>query len=107
MVTLYFNRVPKIFPKYLAELEEAKRNPAIIHFAAPIKPWFTDSQHPYAYLYKKYIRAYAQTLHIKINMRFPYVEKLTHCQRFNKYIRNLLNRIGVMKDTGYTPPVKK
>lgn len=103
MVTFYFNRVPKIFPKYLPELQEAKRNPAIIHFAAPIKPWFRDSQHPYAYLYKKYLRIYAKTIGIKVNLHFPYGEKLTPRQRFNKYIRNFLNRIGIIRDTEYTP----
>ena len=37
MTTFYFNRKPKIFSKYLPELEAAKRFPGIIHFAAPIK----------------------------------------------------------------------
>ena len=106
MVIFYFNRVPKIFPKYLPELQEAKRYPAIIHFAAPIKPWFRDSQHPYAYLYKKYFCTYAKLLNIEVNLHFPYGEKLTQRKRFNKNIRNLLNRIGIIKDAGYTPSVQ-
>ena len=106
MVTFYFNRVPNIFPQYLPELKEAKIQPAIIHFAAPIKPWFCDSQHPYAYLYKKYLRIYAKQLNIKVNLHFPYGEQLNPRKRFNKNIRNLLNRIGIIKDAGYTPPIK-
>ena len=106
MVTFYFNRIPKIFPKYLPELQKAKRYPAIIHFAAPIKPWFRDSQHPYAYLYKKYLRIYAKTVGIKVNLHFPYGEKLTPRKRFNKNIRNLFNRIGIIRDAGYTPSAK-
>ena len=106
MVTFYFNRIPKIFPKYLSELKEAKQNPGIVHFAAPIKPWFRDSQHPYAHLYKKYLRIYAQTVNIKVNLHFPYGEKLTLRKRINKRIRNFLNRIGVMKDAEYTSRIK-
>ena len=45
MTTFYFNRKPKIFSKYLPELEAAKRFPGIIHFAAPIKPWSLIPQH--------------------------------------------------------------
>ena len=101
MVTFYFNRVPKIFPKYLSELPEAKLHPGIIHYAAPIKPWFKDSQHPYAYLYKKYL-----TLTSWRDYKFPYGEKLTHRQRINKWIKNYLNRIGIIRNAGYTVPIK-
>lgn len=101
MVTFYFNRVPKIFPKYLSELPEAKRHPGIIHFAAPIKPWYRDSQHPYAYLYKKYLRLTSWR-----DYKFPYGENLTARKRINRSIRNILNRIGIIKDSGYTIPVK-
>lgn len=101
MVTFYFNRVPKIFPKYLPELPEAKRYPGIIHFAAPIKPWYRDSQHPYAYLYRKYLKLTPWK-----NYKYPYGEKLTIRQRINKYIKNYLNRIGVIKNEGYTVPVR-
>lgn len=106
MVTFYFNRIPKIFPKYLPELQKAKRHPSIIHFAAPIKPWFRDSQHPYAYLYKKYLCIYAKTVGIKVNLHFTYGEKLTPRKRLNKNIRNLFNRIGIIRDAGYTPSAK-
>lgn len=106
MVTFYFNRVPKIFPKYLPELAEAKRNPGIVHFCAPIKPWFCDSQHPYRSLYRHYLRLYGQAAGCAVNLRFPYGEQLTPRQRVNKTIRNFLNRIGLMRDVGYTPGVK-
>ena len=98
MVTFYFNRVPKIFSKYIPELKEAKLHPSIIHFACPIKPWFRDSQHPYRNLYKKYLlmtewgREYS----------FPIFEQLSHRKRFNKIIRNFLNRVGIIKDKEYT-----
>lgn len=101
MVTFYFNRVPKIFPKYLSGLAEAKRHPGIIHFAAPIKPWYRDSQHPYSYLYKKYLRLTSWK-----DYKFPYGERLTCRQRINKHIKNFLNRIGIMCDAGYTTPIR-
>ena len=102
MTTFYFNREPKIFPKYLSDLEQAKQNPGIIHFASPIKPWFKDSQHPYRKLYKKYLQ-----LTPWCGCPFPIYEPLSKWGRVKKTIRNWLNRIGIMKDGGFTPPVKK
>lgn len=108
MVTFYFLRVPKIFDKYLPQLREALYNPNIIHFAAPIKPWYRDSQHPYANLYKKYLLFYCEALHFtskeKVNLlRLPYGEKLSIRKRINKTIRNLLNKYNIFMDEGYTP----
>lgn len=98
MVTFYYFRKPKIFPKYLSDLAKSKKDPGIIHFAAPIKPWFRDCQHPFKSLYRYYL--------IKTewgnSIRFPYWEKLTKKQRVNKTIKNFLNRYGFMKDPLYT-----
>lgn len=101
MTTFYFNRKPKIFLKYLPELEAAKRFPGIIHFAAPIKPWFKDSQHPYRKLYKKYLKLTPWR-----NYQFPIYEQLSKWGRIKKTMRNWLNRNGMMKDCGFTPPIK-
>lgn len=97
MTTFYFMRVPKIFEKYLAELPDAKCNPGIIHFAAPIKPWFRDCIHPYGKLYKKFIMMTSWS-----DYQFPYGEKLTKKKRFNKTIKNLLNRFNILKDPHFT-----
>lgn len=101
MTTIYFNRKPKIFLKYLPELEAAKRFPGIIHFAAPIKPWFKDCQHPYRKLYKKYLKLTPWR-----NYQFPICEQLSKWGRIKKTMRNWLNRNGMMKDCGFTPPIK-
>lgn len=101
MTTFYFNRKPKIFLKYLPELEAAKRFPGIIHFAAPIKPWFKDCQHPYRKLYKKYLKLTPWR-----NYQFPIYEQLSKWGRIKKTMRNWLNRNGMMKDCGFTPPIK-
>lgn len=100
MTTFYFNRKPKIFSKYLPELEAAKRFPGIIHFAAPIKPWFNDCQHPYRKLYKKYLMLTPWK-----KSDFPIFEQLSGWGRIKKTIRNWLNRIGIIRDGIFTPPI--
>lgn len=97
MTTFYFMRKPKIFDNYLDELPEAKRHPGIIHFAAPIKPWYRDCLHPYAGLYKKYLRMTSWRQY-----KFPYGEKLTVKQRFNKYIKIFLNELNILQDLFFT-----
>ena len=101
MTTFYFNRKPKIFSKYLPELEAAKRFPGIIHFAAPIKPWFKDCQHPYRKLYKQYLMLTPWKKYY-----FPIFEQLTPWGRVKKTIRNWLNSHNLMKDGIFTPPIK-
>lgn len=93
MVTFYFMRVPKIFSKYLNDLPEAKMNPGIIHFAAPIKPWFKDCNHPYQWIYKKYCRLTAWK-----NYRYTIFEKLSVRKKFTKHVRFFLNRLNILKD---------
>ena len=101
MTTFYFNRCPKIFSKYLHGLGWAKKYPGIIHFAAPIKPWFKDCQHPYRKLYKQYLKLTPWR-----NYQFPIYEQLSKWGRIKKTMRNWLNRNGMMKDCGFTPPIK-
>lgn len=96
MVTFYYLRVPKIFPKYLSELREAQHHPGIIHFACPIKPWFKDCTHPFRHLYKHYL---TKTVWGNEYV-FPYGEQLTPRQRFNKKIKNLLKHIGLCRYDG-------
>lgn len=96
MTTFYFHRKPKIFDKYLPQLKDARRNPGIIHFACPIKPWFKDCQHPYKKLYKHYLQMTAWR-----DYKFPIFENMTPWGRTKRIVRLFLNRIGVMKDEGY------
>lgn len=96
MTTFYFMRRPKIFDKYLFELGESKRNPGIIHFAAPIKPWFRDCIHPYQKLYKKYLKLSAWRPY-----NFRYYEKLSLLDRIKYIIRWKLNSINILKDPFY------
>lgn len=115
MVTFYFNRVPYMFSKYKNELQDSKRNPGIIHFAAPIKPWFRDCQHPYRNLYRKHLLSFIEYAEIptgkskrecRLLLQFPYWEQLTFGKRIKKTIKNTLNYWGILKYEGYTPPIK-
>lgn len=102
MTTFYFFRSPKIFDKYLSELNVSKRNPGIIHFAAPIKPWFKDCQHPYRKLYSKFLKLTPWK-----GCGFSIYEQLTLWGRIKKIIRNYLNNWGILKDPMFTPPITK
>ena len=102
MTTFYFFRSPKIFDKYLSELNVSKRSPGIIHFAAPIKPWFKDCQHPYRKLYSKYLKLTPWK-----GCGFSIYEQLTLWGRIKKIIRNYLNNLGILKDPMFTPPITK
>lgn len=96
MTNFYFNRKPKIFPKYLSQLKEARKHPGIIHFASPIKPWFKDCQHPYKNLYKLYLKKTEWK-----EYKFPIFENMTPWGRFKRIIRLFLNKINIIKDGGY------
>lgn len=96
MTTFYFHRKPKIFNKYLSQLKEARRNPSIIHFACPIKPWFKDCQHPYKKLYKHYLR-----MTVWRDYKFPIFENMTPWKRMKRIVRLFLNKIGMMRDEEY------
>ena len=56
VTTYYFERKPRIYEKYLPLVNNIRKNPYIIHFCEPIKPWFKECRHPYRKLYKKYLK---------------------------------------------------
>jgi lipopolysaccharide biosynthesis glycosyltransferase len=98
MTTFYFRRSPKIFEKYLPQLKEARQQPSIIHFACPIKPWFRDCNHPFGFLYRRYLRL---TPWVDAAGRFSIFEQLTPRQRFNKHIRYMLNCFNILKNDDF------
>lgn len=96
MVTFYFMQTPKIFKRYIPQLRAARRNPSIIHFAAPIKPWFSDCTHPYRGLYHKYLLKTPWS-----DVVFARFEDLSLFQRFKRKIRLFLLSCGILKDSMY------
>lgn len=93
MTTFYFLRKPLIFDKYLPDLIQAQKEPAIIHFSAPIKPWFKDCMHPYRKLYKRYLKKSSWPI-----KSYGYYKQLTTIGRLKYYISWLLNYLNLKKD---------
>ncbi len=93
MVTHYFLRVPKIYDKYLPTLSEARKNPGIIHFCAPIKPWFKDCNHPYGRLYRLYIQNTAW-----YDYDYHDFENLSLMQKISKFIKMIFEMVGLYKN---------
>lgn len=56
VTTYYFERNPRIYDKFLPLINDIRKNPYIIHFCEPIKPWFKECRHPYRRLYKQYLK---------------------------------------------------
>lgn len=54
--TFFFEQAPRILDKYLSELGNVRKDPYIVHFCEPVKPWFKECTHPYQYLYAKYLQ---------------------------------------------------
>lgn len=88
----YYFYKPKVQPKYKKELSSALKEPIIIHYAEPIKPWHRNCFHP---LKKRYINSIKQTpwknIHFKINAN----RKILHM--INMYIQYLLHNLGIRK----------
>jgi lipopolysaccharide biosynthesis glycosyltransferase len=50
----FFNEKYNCFSEF--ELEEAKKNPVVIHYTGSSKPWHFMNNHPYKYLYWQYLK---------------------------------------------------
>lgn len=96
MTTFYFLRKPIIFEKYLDELGAAQKFPGVIHYAAPIKPWFKDSMHPYRGKYRHYLKICGWP-----PSRMVYFKKLSMTARLKYNIHWFLNSVNVEKDPYY------
>lgn len=54
--TFFFEKTPRVLSRYIGEVDKVRKNPYIIHFCEPIKPWYKECKHPYRNLYKKYLK---------------------------------------------------
>ena len=96
MTTFYFLRKPIIFEQYIGGLKSAQRFPGIIHYAAPIKPWFRDSMHPYRGKYRHFLEVSGWP-----SSRMEYFKKLNFTARLKYNIHWFLNSINIEKDPYY------
>lgn len=101
MTTFYFLRKPMIFNKYLNELKQAQLFPGIIHYAAPIKPWFRDCMHPYRDKYRNFLNISEWP-----SKPMTYFNKLSTVGRIKYNIRWFLNSINLKNDP-FFPCLKK
>lgn len=93
----YYFYKPKVQPKYQDELTSALKEPIIIHYAEPVKPWHKNCFHPLKGLY---INAIKQTPWKNIHFKIKAKKRILHM--INMYIQYLLHNLGVRKiDTFY------
>lgn len=93
VTTFYFEQEPRILDKYLDEVDELRRNPYIIHFCEPIKPWFADCKHPYRHLYRKYLAMTPWR-----GCQFPYFVSPLSLKYWKYELKYWLNHWGVRKE---------
>lgn len=94
VTTFYFEHEPRILDKYLDEVGELRRNPYIIHFCEPVKPWYRDCKHPYRHLYRKYLRMTPWK-----NYPFPYSVSPLSLKYWKDELKYWLNRWKVRSES--------
>lgn len=52
----FFMLEPSVVNRQKTELEKYIHNPYIIHYTAPLKPWFIECEHPYKSIYWQYLK---------------------------------------------------
>lgn len=90
VTTFYFEQEPRVLDKYLPEVERLRKNPYIIHFCEPIKPWFADCRHPYRHLYCKYLQMTPWR-----DYHFPYSTSRCTLKYWKNAAKYWLNRWGI------------
>lgn len=91
--TFFFEQEPRVLDKYLPEVETVRKNPYIIHFCEPVKPWFRECLHPYRHLYRKFL--------LKTPWKeytFPCSGKYTGLQLAKYYMKYWLNATGIREE---------
>lgn len=101
VTTFYFERIPRIPDKYIPLLQEIRTNPRIIHFCAPIKPWFKECRHPYRKLYKNILEK--TPWH---NYQYPSCKTYLGIPAWQYMIKYWLNKLHIRHDDWYLLPIK-
>ena len=100
--TFCFQRLIRVFPKYYCQIESVRRNPAIIHFCDPVKPWFKECKHPYKNLYDKYLRMTPWK-----DYKYVSCKKVYNRSAFYYNFRYWLNYINIRKDYDFEVPLNR
>ena len=77
---------------YFDELDEAVKDPAIIHYTSALKPWYKECYHPFKDEWWKYLRKTSYWKNYKATYR-----SYTYCLK--KEIRFLLSKMGIVRKT--------
>ncbi|MGN0036618.1 MAG: glycosyltransferase family 8 protein [Bacteroidaceae bacterium] len=93
VTTFYFEQQPRVLDKYMGEVDDLRRNPYIVHFCEPVKPWFRDCHHPYRHLYRRYL-----ALTPWAGYRFPYAGDRRSWRYWKSELKYWLNRLGLRRD---------
>lgn len=80
VLDIFLLRKSTIPSRYLMELEDLK-NPIIIHYSGPLKPWHRECIHPLKELYNKYLN---QTIWKNNLPSYKYKTKLARCSHYLK-----------------------
>lgn len=103
----FFLRKPYVRDCYLREIPQVCANPGIVHYCLCIQPWYSDTNHPHAYMYKHYLKLYSSIVGFKVDMHFP---RKTSLPPFNRRIRNkvdyILNCFNLRNNEYFYMPVK-
>ena len=78
--------------KYYPQIIKACKNPVIIHFCLPVKPWHYECTNPFKTLYYKY-RAMTPWPEVKLSHR---KEKLTKKMTIILFIQEVVECVGVI-----------
>lgn len=82
MLDCFYFVKPLIKPKHLNELIHYKKQPNVIHFSGPLKPWHIGCYHPYKYMYFHYLA--------KIHFKDKTVDEWGGLKKFPLYARILI-----------------
>lgn len=97
MMECFFMKQPSLHSMYLNQLHDAILHPAIIHFTGTRKPWHIECNHPYRYLYMKYLAMTPWRGYPLISRYNSFSEKLKY--RIKSLIKLMLNIVGNGKYT--------
>lgn len=71
------------------EMEQAIKDPVIIHYSSSLKPWYSDCVHPYRGIWLKYL-AMTEWVGVRMKARYPKAVLV-------RLVRNMLGRLNLCR----------